>query len=67
MNVDPTICDELKQYKNRLFYLVDLYSKFDEVQKRLHGKKVTIIHAQTIILNFQSKMELFRFSLAHTI
>ena len=37
LNVDPSECDELKQCKDNLFYLADLHSKFNEVQKRLHG------------------------------
>ena len=45
MDADPSLCNELKVCKNHLFYLADLYSKFNEVQKRLQGQGVTIIQA----------------------
>ena len=31
-DADPSLCNELKMCKNHLFYLADLYSKFNEVQ-----------------------------------
>ncbi|KRY68754.1 Zinc finger BED domain-containing protein 5 [Trichinella pseudospiralis] len=37
-DVDQTLCEEMKKCKNHLFYLADLYSKFNEIQKRLQGK-----------------------------
>ncbi|KRZ49033.1 hypothetical protein T02_885 [Trichinella nativa] len=37
-DVDQTICKELKKCKNHLFYMADLYSKFNEIQKRLQTK-----------------------------
>ena len=43
MNVDPSLCDELKQCKNHLLYLAELCLKFNEVQKCSQG--VTIIQA----------------------
>ena len=46
-DVDPPLCDKLKNYPNYLFYLADLYSKFNE-QKRLQGKHLTIIQARAI-------------------
>jgi len=63
-DADPSLCDELKMCKNHLFYLADLYSKFNEVQKRLQGKDVTIIQARTILMGFQVKIGLFKSSLA---
>ena len=59
-NVDPVLCVELEQNKNHLFYIADLYSKFNEVQKRLQGKNVTIVQFRTIIMGFQAKVELFK-------
>ena len=38
--MDP-LCDELKKCKNHLFYLADLYSEFNELQRHLQGKEVT--------------------------
>ena len=58
--------DELRQCKNHLFHLAELYSKFSEIQKRLQGKNVTIIQARTIILGFQAKIEVFKSSLARS-
>ncbi|XP_045133133.1 protein FAM200B-like [Portunus trituberculatus] len=63
-DVDSSLCEELKKCKNALFYLADLYSKFNETQKRLQGKDVTIIQARTVLLGFQGKLGLFRASLA---
>ena len=59
MNVDPTPCDEIKQCKNNLFYLEHLFSKFNEVQKRLQSKNVTVIMVRIIIYGFQAKIEVF--------
>ena len=56
---------ELNNCKNFLFYLANLYSKFNETQKRLQGKEATIIQARTILLRFQGKLSLFRVSLSH--
>ncbi|KRZ72082.1 hypothetical protein T10_1369 [Trichinella papuae] len=39
-DVDQTLCEKLKKCKNHLFYLPDLYSKFNEIQKCLQGKDV---------------------------
>ena len=50
--------------KNHLFYLADLYSKFNEVQKHLQGKDVTIIQARTILIGIQVRIGLFKSSLA---
>ena len=41
--VAPLLCYELKKCKKHLLYLVDIYSKFNEIQKRLQGRDVTII------------------------
>lgn len=62
--LDPSLCDELKLCKNHLFYLADLYSKFNEVQTQLQGRNVTIIQARTVIMSFQRKIEAFKLSLA---
>lgn len=62
-NLDRSLCNELKLYKHHLFYLADIYSKFNEVQKRLQGKNITIIQARTMIMSFQVKLELFKSSL----
>ena len=55
-DADPSICNQLKMCKNHLFYLADLYSKFNEVQKRLQVQGVTIIQARTILMGFQVKI-----------
>ena len=39
VNVDLSLCDELKQCMNHLHYLEDLYSKLSEVCK---GKKIQL-------------------------
>ena len=57
-------CYESKKCKNHLFCLVDLYSKFNELQRRLQGKEVTIIQAGTILIGFQNKLSIFISSLA---
>ena len=44
--------------------MADLYSKFNEIQKRLQGNNVTIIQARTILLGFQVNLGLFKSSLA---
>ncbi|XP_076049445.1 zinc finger BED domain-containing protein 5-like [Oratosquilla oratoria] len=62
--VDPSLCAELNRCKNHLFYLADLYSKFNEVQKRLQGNDVTMIQTRTILIGFQVKIGLFISSLA---
>jgi hypothetical protein len=61
--VAPLLCYELKKCKKHLLYLADIYSKFNETQKRLQGRDVTIIQARTIILSFQVKFGLFKNSL----
>ena len=43
IDVNPSLCDELKQCKNNLFNLAHLYSKMNEVQKRFSGINVAII------------------------
>lgn len=45
--------------------MADLYSKFNEAQRQLQGKDVTIIQARTVLLGFQSKLSLFRATFAH--
>lgn len=61
--VAPTLCDELKGCEKHLLYLADIYSKFNEIEKRLQGKDVTLIQARTVLMGFQVKLELFRNSL----
>ena len=53
--MDPSVCDKLKMCKKHPFYLTDLHSKFNEIQKHLQSKDVTIIQAQTILIGFQIK------------
>ena len=54
-DVDGSLCDELKNCKNHLFYLADLYSKINELQKRLQGTETTIIQARTILIGFSNQ------------
>ena len=58
--VAPLLCYELQKCKKHLLYLADIYSKFNEIQKRLQGRDVTIIQARTIIMGFQVKLGLFK-------
>lgn len=37
-NIDGSLCDELKQCKNHLFYLAHVYSKFNEVKNVFKAK-----------------------------
>ncbi|KRZ88067.1 Protein ZBED8 [Trichinella sp. T8] len=48
-DVNQTLCEELKKCKNHPFYISDLYSKFNEIQKRLQGEYFSIIQARTIL------------------
>ena len=64
MDADPSLCNELKMYKNICSILADLYAKFNEVQKRLQVQGMTVIQAQTILMGFQVKIRLFKSSLA---
>jgi len=61
--VAPLLCHELKKCKKHLLYLADIYFKFNEIQKRLQGRDVTIIQARTIIMGFQVKLGLLKNSL----
>jgi len=61
--VAPLLCHELKKCKKHLLYLADIYSKFNEIQKRLQGRDITIIQEQTIIMGFQVKLGLLKNSL----
>ena len=58
--INPVLSDELRNNKNHIFYLADLFGKFNDVQTKLQGKDVTIIQARTILLGFQVKLNLFR-------
>lgn len=60
---NPDLSNELQKNKNHIFYLADLFGKFNDVQTKLQGKDVTIIQARTILLGFQVKLNLFRSSL----
>ncbi|KRZ51796.1 Zinc finger BED domain-containing protein 5 [Trichinella nativa] len=64
VDVNQTLCEELKKCKNHLFYLADLYSKFHEIQKRLQGKDVSIIQARTVLIGFRAKIGPFKSFLA---
>jgi len=61
--VAPLLCHELKECKKHLLYLADIYSKFNEIQKRLQGRVATIIQARTIIVGLQVKLGLLKNSL----
>lgn len=54
--MDLSLCAELKLPISHLFYLTDLYSKFNDLQKRLLEKNITIIQARTIVMGFQGKI-----------
>lgn len=58
--INPVLSDKLKNNKNHIFYLADLFGKFNNVQTKLQGKDVTIIQARTILLGFQVKLNLFK-------
>ncbi|XP_071036604.1 zinc finger BED domain-containing protein 5-like [Parasteatoda tepidariorum] len=61
--INPVLSNELQNNKNHIFYIADLFGKFNDVQTKLQGKDVTIIEARTILLGFQVKLNLFRSSL----
>lgn len=61
--INPVLSDELKNNKNHIFYLADLFGKFNDIQTKLQGKDLTIIQARTILLGFQVKLNLLRSSL----
>jgi len=61
--INPVLSNELQNNKNHIFYLADLFGKFNDVQTKLQGKDVTIIQARTILLGFHVKLNLFRSSL----
>ena len=56
---------ELQYYKGHLFYMADLYTKLNEVQKKLQGKIITMIQARTGLFAFQRMLGLHKYSLGH--
>ena len=62
-DVDGSLCDKLTWCKNHHVYLAGLCSKFNELQKRLQGKEVPMIHAPTILIGLQNKIGIFKSSL----
>ena len=64
MSIDPLIYEELIKCKNHLFYLADIFSKFNEIQNKIQGKDITIIQVRTVILGFQAKINIYKLALA---
>ena len=67
MDMDPSQCNVLEMFKNHLFYLLDLFLRFNEVQKHLQGKYVPNIQVRTILISFLFEIGLFRSLLAQKI
>lgn len=61
--VASTLCDKLKKWEKYLFHLVNIYWKFNEIEKRLQYKNVTIIQDRTVIMRLHVKFVLFKYSL----
>ena len=45
--------------------MADLYTKLNEVQKKIQGKNVTMIEACTVLLGFQEKLGLYKYHRGH--
>ena len=58
--INYVLSDELQNNKSHIFYLADLFGKFNDVQTKPQGKDMTIIQTRTILLGFQVKLNLFR-------
>ena len=62
-NIDEPLSVRFTQNKNHLFYLTDIFAKFNEAQNKLQGKDITIVQSRTILLGFQEKLVLWKSSL----
>lgn len=54
-NVDSILSNDLKKNQKYIFYLPNLYSKFNDAQICLQNKDVTIIQTQSVLLNLGVK------------
>lgn len=59
LEIDQSTATQLIEFKKHIFYLTDIYSKFNNMQNKLQGKDVNLIQARANILGFRSKFDLF--------
>ena len=57
------LCDHLKNLKNDIAYLSDIFTKFNEVNLQLQGDDVNLIEVKSAI-SFLSKCKLFKLNLS---
>ena len=58
------LCDDLKNIKDDIAYLSDIFNKFNEVNLQLQGNDVNLIKVKSAISTFLSKCKLFQRNLA---
>ena len=58
------LCDDLKNIKDDIAYLSDIFTKFNEVNLQLQGNDVNLIKVKSAISTFLSKCKLFKRNLA---
>ena len=58
------LCDDLKNIKNDIAYLSDIFTKFNEVNLQLQGNDVNLIKVKSAISTFLSKCKLFKRNLS---
>ncbi|KAK3766524.1 hypothetical protein RRG08_056455 [Elysia crispata] len=58
------LCDDLKNIKDDIAYLSDIFTKFNEVNLELQGNDVNLIKVKSAISTFLSKCKLFKRNLA---
>ena len=54
------LCDDLKDIKDDIAYLSDIFNKFNEVNLQLQGNDVNLIKVKSAISTFLSKCKLFQ-------
>ena len=58
------LATELKKIKQNVAYLSDLFEKFNTVNLKVQGKKMTLIKTKSVISAFTEKLLLFKNNLA---
>ena len=58
------LCDDLKNIKDDIAYLSDIFNKLNEVNLQLQGNDVNLINVKSAISTFLSKCKLFQRNLA---
>ncbi|KHJ43196.1 hypothetical protein D918_06763 [Trichuris suis] len=59
-NEDALLSENLRNRKADIAYLVDLYFKFNEMNKQLQAEDVNLIKTKSVICAFMSKLLLFK-------